>query len=415
MAAALQEEHRLLVLMAEDDAKEIARLKNELDCALGEKSRLQRRIDEQESLIRAQDRRVFEAEQAKFQAEVAAKTAARGAVDMREVEEERRLLAQQADADAMTIRGLQTSLHEALYERDRLARTVGDTNAERIELEAEVRLLQEHSSELRRSNESLAQQVAKLEEQVQRFEAEDYAQWFMRRSGRDLMQAQETLPREARRLDSAASPVGVASPVAAPSVDAFSKQRRQPHQATGHSPTSHHSYLVVRDALSGAIVPGADDDALDMSPTKYSDSDDSRPPTQESSAAHERLSSSAGATAAASSGVLSPARGAPFKTVRQARNGGGGSSAGIADSQPGGFTYTVNADPDLGHSRRPATSPLVIEAIYGEKGDATNRMYLVKYVNVEAEQWTNAVFVEAHCEALDEWKRSKARDRRGLV
>lgn len=64
-------------------------------------------------------------------------------------------------------------------------------------------------------------------------------------------------------------------------------------------------------------------------------------------------------------------------------------------------------------SNRPSTCPLVVEAVYGERGGATDedKMYLVKFVSVESEQWTSAANIDQDCEPLKEWKRSKARMR----
>jgi hypothetical protein len=64
-------------------------------------------------------------------------------------------------------------------------------------------------------------------------------------------------------------------------------------------------------------------------------------------------------------------------------------------------------------ANRPSTCPLVVEAVYGERGGSTDeeRMYLVKFVSVESEQWTSASNMDPDCEALKEWKRSKAKMR----
>jgi hypothetical protein len=89
--------------------------------------------------------------------------------------------------------------------------------------------------------------------------------------------------------------------------------------------------------------------------------------------------------------------------------GGGGGSAG-----QGGTFSTVRS---LRRSRdgpllcRPSTAPLEIEAIYGEKGQGEDRMYLVKFLAVEAEQWLTASEVGA-CPALIAWRASKQLDRR---
>jgi hypothetical protein len=57
---------------------------------------------------------------------------------------------------------------------------------------------------------------------------------------------------------------------------------------------------------------------------------------------------------------------------------------------------------------RPSTVPLMIEAIYGERGSGDDKMYLVKFVSVESEQWTNASFIDPGCDALQLWRKAKA-------
>ena len=70
----------------------------------------------------------------------------------------------------------------------------------------------------------------------------------------------------------------------------------------------------------------------------------------------------------------------------------------------------LEEDPEF---RRPKTSPLELQAIYGEKGGQDGeRLYLVKFVGVEAEQWTMAGNVDEGSEALRRWRQSKQRDRR---
>lgn len=63
-------------------------------------------------------------------------------------------------------------------------------------------------------------------------------------------------------------------------------------------------------------------------------------------------------------------------------------------------------------AQRPSTSPLLIEAIYGERGnsaDETEHMYLVKYQSVEAEQWTSGQFVDMNSDAMHRWRRARAK------
>lgn len=150
--------------------------------------------------------------------------------------------------------------------------------------------------------------------------------------------------------------------------------------------------LPIRDALSGAVVHTSDV----TSPTKYSDDDDdddvSHMSTPNGTIVRRPASQleSAGGSAAG---------GTAFKTLRQLRQQK--------------MTGDVPMSPDEAErmKQRPATSPLVVEAVYGEKGTGTEKMFLVKYVSVEAEQWTSAEFVNPTCSALREWNRGKQRDR----
>lgn len=77
----------------------------------------------------------------------------------------------------------------------------------------------------------------------------------------------------------------------------------------------------------------------------------------------------------------------------------------------------TTATPLLPVHDRPSTCPLIIEAIYGERvggegsAGAGEKMYLVKYVSVESEQWTSASNVDPSCDALRNWLRSKAKGR----
>ena len=644
--ANLIEENKLLGLIAQGDNDEIRNLKAALEQSEGQRQQLLAQNHQYEAAVKQLQDTIFHLEHAKFVAEVQSKTIDQQDKTIQELIDENKLLIQQSEIDAGNLRTLQTQFQEAVFERDRLITRMGKSIQHRDEAVAEAKMMTEHSDGMRKSNIELAAKIAELEERVQKYESEDYADFFTRMSRKELQAAQsrsgqgteateaveksvestllllkrfQTPPEENRRstsppvrmnsssllnpplkhtrsvLEARAAAAAAASSAAAFQIQEGSsssthnsvspnrggqipqKISQQQSDAPGapssatqfssaglynqfgmspkksttvakappptstpssvqNSPTKHNesrredegdvspdmfssritkkpnalhqlagdtppnganTMLPVRDALSGSIVSdgalgggidGADGTGV-LSPTRYSDSDDDESPNRTltlsmTNDSRRRLlvqkeqEEDRASEADEGTGHAHTLPGPSFKTVRQLRQqrlgggdlgitGPGGSfdfdyatgkkqQQGKATSAQGGsslqyslpseltsvkqtkkvvvapldqgaliakhiisssskpsFAEAVlpHASSPVNNSERPSTSPLVVEAIYGERGSGEDKMYLVKFVSVESEQWTSAAFVDPGCEALARWRRAMAKDR----
>ena len=418
---ALKEEVTLLTLASRDDEAEMRQLKTRLSEVEVECGHLRRRVDEQQGKIAAQNKELTTLTQEKLLAENELKNIKRTRETVEDYQRERGLLNQQADIDERAIRDLHTALHEALLERDQLRASIQNAQISRDDASSRVALLEAHAESLRHSNEELSQKVLELTERLDAMEREDLAQWYTRKSKREIAAA---------RGDSAATSAPVTSTPPKQDVLPPMQPKPRPRQdlppkpcsgveplqpsrlddtigTTSKSPKSSSnvdvrelvsSHLAVRDAISGDLVQSIPR----QSRPHYSDSEDSAPSTPIKSTSPQKAPR-------AQETKPSPVK---YRTVKQMREEAKRSAELLKGSAAMAPHLTPPATTDDPPFQRPGTTPLVVEAIYGEKGSTKegNKMYLVKYVAVEVEQWTSAAFVPS-CPALDDWKAAKERDR----
>ncbi len=496
----LKEENALLGVMATEDAKEMKRLRTEVEVAQSENEKLRRDILSLQTLVDAQQQELGRLAESNFKEQVIARTSVRNAYSekLSSLEEERALLVTQSEMDNEVIRGLQRSLHEVMFERDALAKQLDLAAQERDDAVVRVALMEEHSNELRASNVSLANRVAELEELVTIYENESHADFFTRYSKREIA-AGKLISRgsDSSRVGSAVSsarseggarpvqqvsmgscsalskptagtnsgsgnataPKGAAmdhkatppsmsfsptfgspsagnpevSPISARVLQLQSSPANQPKVPTELPPRQRgppKEVLPIVDALSGKQMksqstsfnsslgppahPQGKKGVVLNRPVYSDDEDDEDSPSHPASSAAPSRNLAQGSQAKRDSSSSSEVSEAPFKTIREKKGGplqaksGPGFVGGANPSNNIGSPQQLLSPPMQDNTRlRPQTTPLSIEAIYGEKGLAKDKMYLVKFVNVESEQWTSADFVDQNCEALKTWKRSR--------
>jgi hypothetical protein len=370
----LLDEIELLHTAAREDERDMKQLKRELEEAQFRATKAERKSEEDQRYVQQLRDELQTTSHLRFKAQTEAKQLQGAAASLADVTEERDLLAKQAEADAALIRRLQHELDETAYARDRALQRAAEATEATAEMTAQVEVLELHAAQLRTSNAALAQRLADRESEMTKFETEEIGDWFVRNNGRkdqqklaDMRARQGLLP----PLDSPAKP-------AAASAAPLPKSSYPEPSATAPAPRG-----AGRPRDHSALAAGAA-----MGIGRY-----------------EVLES----TLMTATGMTHVAPGLSDTIASDSSVGGGGGTAG-----QGGTFSTVRS---LRRSRdgpllsRPSTAPLEIEAIYGEKGQGEDRMYLVKFLAVEAEQWLTASEVGA-CPALIAWRASKQLDRR---
>jgi hypothetical protein len=298
--------------------------------------------------------------------------------DSAALREENALLAAQVDADAATIRQLRGSGEQLQFDRARYDAALAEAAEARDDAATEAGLLERHAQELRKSNAVLAAEVADLGARVAGYEREDHKAWFTRTGLRDAAKAQhirdqQAEPQQAQHHHQAEQ-------------QQQHQQRQQPQPHSPPPPPTDGGYEDISSTVFNAT--GLDDDLPRRHAGGLSGSD-----------------SRSGFTSADQSPLMSPektfeqhasdAGGSSFRTIRQLRQ--------ARDGPPDAGRGVAFDDGDAAASR--STPPLAVEAVYGEKGRGDEqRMYLVKYRGVEAEQWCLASAVDPGCPAVALWR-----------
>ena len=398
---------KLLQLLAMEDAAELKRLKAELESTKAElvrAAKTTRALEAHNQQLQDENKALLGR---RFAAEIESRAVEKCERAMKDLRDENALYVKQADTDTARIRDLTTQLDEVELDRNRWRHRATSAEATSESTQAELEVLQQHAMELRASNLELATRVASLQEKVDGYASEDWVAWFKRKGEHDP------------NLATAAAAVKGMPP------------RESGNAAVGPS---------RRSGDGGAFAQ------TQPLPRTSNAAGSSLPPPPPSSCAENNVDGAEMYSGVSLKGMRSLRHSRPPPTddrhieATEGSSGphrdttcGGRSRSGGAERRGAGDDDALDRAPDGDPSQspwppRPSTTPLEVEAIYGEQfaagaadaavglnttSSASPKLYLVKFRGVHAECWTSADNIEPECPALTQWIAAKAHDRRG--